>query len=152
MARNSARNLTVHGASKWWHAAWLSSCSSPSDSFEAGEDARDRQRKATSAGLASRFVLGPIRVSDSQFACLISNRPIPNPNGSRALVRRASAPLRVPLGVPLPLASRPALRCVSCGLLASDTNGRTCHAPASLLFCVRNGRPRVLRRQWGVAG
>ena len=56
---------------KWWHATWLFLGSSPSDSNEAGEDARDRQRKATSAGLESRFVLGPIRVCDSQFACLI---------------------------------------------------------------------------------
>ena len=71
VARNSARNRTVRGATEGWHATWLSSCSSPSDSFEAGEDARDRPRKTTSAGLPSRFVLGPIRVCDSQFAYLI---------------------------------------------------------------------------------
>ena len=34
VARSSARNLTVHGATEGWHATWLSSCSSPSDSFE----------------------------------------------------------------------------------------------------------------------
>ena len=139
VAQNAARNHTVHGASEVVArslALLMPVALRLVRSFEAGEDARDRQRKATSAGLASRFVLGPIRVSDSRFVCLIPNptdsKPQQKPRAGQARVVSASECHA--LGVLLPMASRPALRGVSCGLSVIHTNGETRMRRLSLSF------------------
>ena len=85
---------------RWWHAAWLSSCSSPSDLHLRLVRGGVRCSRSTAEGdeRGSGVEVRP-GANSRQLACLIPDsrvlfltRPTPNPNGSHALVRRAPAP------------------------------------------------------------
>ena len=67
-----------------------------------------------------------ISVPDSRFACLIPNPTDPQPQRKPCAGQaRASASECHALGVPQPMASQPALRCVSCGLSAVGPSSAT---------------------------